>query len=121
LQVWLHALTLSHPYPVAMIRAFQPEHEQTIALLLAQDVPDEVLDIYRTTLFATLFAISPNTDIAPLPGQRCPLIVERGVDPARIIASIARRNIMASIFPMSPLAELGCLTKIRIARAGCRA
>lgn len=61
LQVSLRALTLSHPDPRALIMAFQREHEQTMALLLAQDTPEDVLDMYRTTLFA----ISPNTDIAP--------------------------------------------------------
>jgi hypothetical protein len=61
LQVTLRALIKSHPDPAALIGEFHREHEETCALLLAQDIPDSVLDIYRTTLFA----ISPNTDVAP--------------------------------------------------------
>ena len=61
LQVALRALIKSHPDPAALIQAFHREHQETYALLLAQDIPDSVLDLYRTTLAG----ISPNTDVAP--------------------------------------------------------
>lgn len=61
LQVSLRALTLSHPNPAALIHEFRKEHEETYALLVAQDIPDSVLDTYRRTLHS----ISPNTDVAP--------------------------------------------------------
>jgi hypothetical protein len=61
LQVSLRALTKSHPNPAALIHEFRLEHEETYALLVAQDIPDSVLDTYRRTLHA----ISPNTDVAP--------------------------------------------------------
>ncbi|TPG46283.1 hypothetical protein EAH75_16895 [Rhodanobacter glycinis] len=61
LQVSLRALTKSHPNPAALIYEFHQEHEETYALLVAQDIPDSVLESYRSMLHA----ISPNTDVAP--------------------------------------------------------
>lgn len=61
LRVSLRALTKSHPNPAALIAEFYQEHEETWALLVAQDIPDSVLESYRSMLFA----ITPNTDIAP--------------------------------------------------------
>ncbi len=61
LQVSLRALTKSHPNPAALIYEFHQEHEETWALLVAQDIPDSVLESYRSMLHA----ISPNTDVAP--------------------------------------------------------
>lgn len=61
IQVALRAMIASHPDADALIRAFHEEHEGTMAFLIAQDVPDNVLEVYQDTLKG----ISPNTDIVP--------------------------------------------------------
>jgi len=43
----LRALITSHPAPGELLRAMKSEGEETYALLLARQVPDESLDAFR--------------------------------------------------------------------------
>lgn len=61
IQVALRAFAKSHPNPDALIHAFQAEHEGSLALLIAQDIPDSALEVYHDTLKW----FSPNIDIVP--------------------------------------------------------
>ncbi len=61
LQVALPAIVKTHPDPDAVIRAFREEHEETIALLTAQAIPESAIDAYRDFLHG----VWPNKDDPP--------------------------------------------------------
>ena len=61
IQVAIRALIASHPNPAALLEAFREEHEGTMAFLIAQDVPDSVIEVYHDTLQA----ISPDIQVVP--------------------------------------------------------